>query len=148
VDRLARLPAEAYRRLTVQVRPLPGERDLLAALTAGGQRWAIATSGRMETAAWNLHALGVDPDKVPVVTRDQVKYAKPDPDLFVAAAARLDAPIETAVIIGDAIWDMLTARRCRLRCRPALWRLRPGGAGASRRCPRLRRPRRSAQASR
>ena len=88
VDRLARLHAEAYRRLTVQVRPLPGARDLLAALTAGGHRWAIATSGRMETAAWNLHALGVDPDKVPVVTRDQVKYAKPDPDLFLAAAAR------------------------------------------------------------
>jgi HAD superfamily hydrolase (TIGR01509 family) len=113
VDRLARLHAEAYRRLTGQVRPLPGARDLLAALTAGGHRWAIATSGRMETAAWNLRALGVDPDKVPVVTRDQVKYAKPDPDLFLAAAARLDAPIETAVIIGDAIWDMLAARRCR-----------------------------------
>jgi phosphoglycolate phosphatase-like HAD superfamily hydrolase len=98
---------------------------------------AAVASGRMETAAWNLHALGVDPDKVPVVTRDQVKYAKPDPDLFVAAAARLDAPIETAVIIGDAIWDMLAARHCRLRCRPALWRLRPGGAGASRRAARV-----------
>jgi phosphoglycolate phosphatase-like HAD superfamily hydrolase len=47
-----------------------------------------------------------------VVTRDQVKYAKPDPDLFLAAAARLDAPIETAIIIGDAIWHMLAARRC------------------------------------
>ena len=51
--------------------------------------------------------------KAPVVTRDQVKYAKPDPDLFLAAAARLGAPIETAVIIGDSIWDMLAARRCR-----------------------------------
>ncbi len=111
--RLARLHAEAYRRLTPQVRPLPGAQDLLAALTAGGHRWAIATSGRMETAAWNLQALDVDPDTVPVVTRDQVKYAKPDPDLFLAAAARLDAPIEAAVIIGDAIWDMLAARRCR-----------------------------------
>jgi phosphoglycolate phosphatase-like HAD superfamily hydrolase len=67
----------------------------------------------METAAVNLAALGVDPDKTPVVTRDQVKYAKPDPDLFLAAAARLGAPIERAVVVGDSIWDMLAATRCR-----------------------------------
>jgi phosphoglycolate phosphatase-like HAD superfamily hydrolase len=42
-----------------------------------------------------------------------VKYAKPDPDLFLAAAERLGAAIETAVIVGDSIWDMLAARRCR-----------------------------------
>jgi flavin reductase (DIM6/NTAB) family NADH-FMN oxidoreductase RutF len=45
--------------------------------------------------------------------RDQVKYAKPDPDLFLAAAERLNAPIETAVVVGDSIWDMLAAVRCR-----------------------------------
>jgi phosphoglycolate phosphatase-like HAD superfamily hydrolase len=40
---------------------------------------AIATSGRMETAAVNLASLGVDPDRIPVVTRDQVKRAYEDP---------------------------------------------------------------------
>ena len=113
LDRLRRLHAESYRQRIAQVRPLPGARDLLAALTDGGIPWAIATSGRMETAAHNLAALGVDPAKVPVVTRDLVKYAKPDPDLFLAAAERLGAPIESAVVVGDAIWDMLAARRCR-----------------------------------
>jgi HAD superfamily hydrolase (TIGR01509 family) len=67
----------------------------------------------METAAVNLAAFSVDPDRIPVVTRDQVKYAKPDPDLFLAAAERLDAPIETAVVVGDSVWDMLAAIRCR-----------------------------------
>ena len=95
------------------IRPLPGAKDLLAFLTAAGIPWAIATSGRMETAGVNLAALGVDPAKVPVVTRDQVKYAKPDPDFFLAAAARLGAPIETAIVVGDSIWDMLAAARCR-----------------------------------
>ena len=51
----------------------------------------------METAAHNLAALGVDPARTPVVTRDQVKYAKPDPDLFIAAAERLGATDERAV---------------------------------------------------
>ena len=113
LERLARLHAEAYRRHAAHVRPLPGARELLSTLDRGGHPWAIATSGRMETAASNLRALGVDPEKVAVVTRDQVKYAKPDPDLFLAAAARIGAPIETAVIIGDSMWDMLAARRCR-----------------------------------
>jgi phosphoglycolate phosphatase-like HAD superfamily hydrolase len=85
---------------------------LLSWLSEAGIPWAIATSGRMETAAVNLAALGVDPDRK-VVTRDQVKHAKPDPDLFLAAAERLGAPIETAVVVGDSIWDMLAAIRCR-----------------------------------
>ncbi len=113
LERLRRKHAEAYRRMADAIRPLPGATDLLAFLSASGIRWAIATSGRLETASVNLAALGVDPAKVPVVTRDQVKYAKPDPDLFLAAAARLDAPIETAIVVGDSIWDMLAAARCR-----------------------------------
>jgi HAD superfamily hydrolase (TIGR01509 family) len=113
LDRLRRVHAEAYRRHLAQVRPLPGARELLTVLTDAGIPWAVATSGRMETAAPNLAALGVDPAATPVVTRDQVKYAKPDPDLFLAAAERLGAPIETAVVVGDSVWDMLAARRCR-----------------------------------
>ena len=85
---------------------------MLGWLSEAGIPWAIATSGRMETAAVNLAALGVDPDRI-VVTRDQVRHAKPDPDLFLAAAERLGAPIETAVVVGDSIRDMLAATRCR-----------------------------------
>jgi len=82
-------------------------------LTDAKVPWAIATSGRMETARPVLETLGVDFDRVPIVTRDQGKYAKPDPDLFLAAAERLGANIETALVIGDSIWDMLAARRAR-----------------------------------
>jgi HAD superfamily hydrolase (TIGR01509 family) len=113
VARLSQLHAAAYSRLSAGIRPLPGARELLAKLTADHIPWAIATSGLMETAAINLAALGVDPARTPVVTRDQVKYAKPDPDLFLAAAERLQAPISTAVVVGDSIWDMLAAARCR-----------------------------------
>jgi HAD superfamily hydrolase (TIGR01549 family) len=113
VERLRRNHAAAYLRYGDRIRPLPGARELLAWLTDAGIPWAIATSGRLETAAVNLTALGVDPARTPVITRDQVRYAKPDPDLFIAAAARLDTPIETALVVGDSIWDMLAATRCR-----------------------------------
>ncbi|WP_315703609.1 MULTISPECIES: HAD family hydrolase [unclassified Bradyrhizobium] len=113
IERLRRAHAEAYRQLGDKVRPLPGARELLTFLTDSNIPWAIATSGRMETAAINLAALGVDPHQCPVVTRDQVRYAKPDPDLFLAAAARLDVAIERCIVVGDSIWDMLAATRCR-----------------------------------
>jgi HAD superfamily hydrolase (TIGR01509 family) len=110
--RLRELHAAAYRRLVSKVRPLPGARALLDALDEAEVPWAVATSGRMETAAPNLELLGIDPNVRNVITRDDVKYAKPDPDLFIAAAAALNAPITSAVVVGDSIWDMLAARRC------------------------------------
>jgi HAD superfamily hydrolase (TIGR01509 family) len=113
LQRLSAAHAAAYRGMGKRIRPLPGARELLDFLTAQSIPWAIATSGRMETAGVNLAALGVDPTQAVVVTRDQVQHAKPDPDLFLAAAARLGAPIETAYVIGDSIWDMLAAARCR-----------------------------------
>jgi HAD superfamily hydrolase (TIGR01509 family) len=113
VDRLQRLHAEAYVRYSSKVRPLPGARDLLAYLTDVGMPWAIATSGRMATAKLILAKLDIDPAAVPVVTRDDVQHAKPDPDLFVAAAGRLGVDVSNAVVVGDSIWDLLAARRCR-----------------------------------
>jgi HAD superfamily hydrolase (TIGR01549 family) len=113
VERLQRLHAEAYKRNLANVRPLPGATALLTALTNAQIPWAIATSGRLETAAPVLEKLGVDLSRTPVITRDQVKFAKPEPDLFIAAAARLDVRIETASVVGDSVWDMLAATRAR-----------------------------------
>ena len=113
IERLARLHAEAYGRRSARVEPLPGARELLRYLLDAGLPVAIATSGRMHTARPVLETLGVDFARMPVVTRDDVKYAKPDPDLFIAAAERLGLDIEDCNVIGDSVWDMLAARRCR-----------------------------------
>jgi len=111
-ERLQTVHGQAYKKLVSQVRPLPGARELLQALAAEGVPHAIATSGRLETARLSLELLGVSPN-LPVVTRDQVRYAKPDPDLFLAAADRLNVPIERCVVVGDSIWDLLAAQRAR-----------------------------------
>jgi phosphoglycolate phosphatase-like HAD superfamily hydrolase len=111
--RLRVVHAAALNRRQDEIRPLPGARDLLAALTDASIPWAIATSGRMETAGPSLEKLGIDPSKVPVVTRDMVKYAKPDPDLFLTAAERLGVDMHVASVVGDSVWDMLAAQRAR-----------------------------------
>jgi HAD superfamily hydrolase (TIGR01509 family) len=110
--RVQRHHAEAYARLVAQVRPLPGAQELLRHLTRVGVPWAIATSGRMESARPALDVLDIGPD-VPVVTRDQVSHAKPDPDLFLTAARRLGVDASSAVVVGDSVWDLLAARRAR-----------------------------------
>jgi HAD superfamily hydrolase (TIGR01509 family) len=112
VARLQQAHAQAYRRRAGQVRLLPGARELLAHLTRAGVPWAVATSGLKTAAEPTLKLLEV-PASVPVVTRDQVERAKPDPDLFLAAAERLGADVADAVVVGDSVWDLLAARRAR-----------------------------------
>lgn len=113
VARLLGLHSAAYKRRSSDVQPLPGARELLAHLTEAGVPWAIATSGRIETARPVLERLGVDVEKSVVITRDQVRYAKPDPDLFLTAAERLGVDIGRASVVGDSVWDMLASQRAR-----------------------------------
>jgi HAD superfamily hydrolase (TIGR01549 family) len=104
--------AEAYVKYVPQVRPLPGARELLEFLRNAGIPHAIATSGHHKSAARSLAMLGVRDDLV-VITRDMVKYAKPDPDLFIAAADKLGVSIHDSVVVGDSVWDLLAAQRAR-----------------------------------
>lgn len=110
VTQLQQWHAEAHLRQLEQVRPLPGARDLLACLSRLGVKWAIATSGRLRTAGPNLTGLGEGSD-VPIITRDKVARAKPDPDVFLAAAELLKVSISSSIVVGDSVWDLLAARR-------------------------------------
>jgi phosphoglycolate phosphatase-like HAD superfamily hydrolase len=66
----------------------------------------------MESVRHSPELLEIGPE-VPVVTRDQVRHAKPDPDLFLAAAERLGASIHDSIVVGDSVWDLLAARRAK-----------------------------------
>ena len=110
---LSKKHAAAYEALKSQITALPGSVELLNTLTHENIQWCIATSGGASTAKINLKALGLDINDINIITRDDVKYGKPDPDLFLAAAQKLKRPIEDCLVVGDAIWDMLAARRCK-----------------------------------
>jgi HAD superfamily hydrolase (TIGR01509 family) len=107
---LRRRHSAAYAARFDGVVALPGARELLATLTALRVPWAIATSGGRDVANRTLALLDIPPN-VPVVTRDEVAHAKPDPDLFLAAAAKLGVAIEHSIVVGDSVWDLLAARR-------------------------------------
>jgi HAD superfamily hydrolase (TIGR01509 family) len=114
-ETLAALPglhAEAYVRHFGSVRPLPGARELLLTLTEHRVPWAIATSGSDRYARLGVELLDL-PSDIPLITRDQVRYAKPDPDLFLTAADRISVDIRDSIVVGDSVWDLLAARRAR-----------------------------------
>jgi HAD superfamily hydrolase (TIGR01509 family) len=110
IDALQTAHADAYEQQVESVRPLPGATELLGELSSRGVPWAIATSGYRRTARLALGMLGL-PEDAPMVTRDQVRRAKPDPDLFLAGAALLGVDPAHAMVVGDSIWDLLAARR-------------------------------------
>jgi HAD superfamily hydrolase (TIGR01509 family) len=102
--------AKAFADQASSLRILPGAQELLDTLAAEGVAHAIATSGRLHNARHALKLLKLHND-VPIVTRDDVRFAKPDPDLFLAAGQRLHVPMSRCVIVGDSVWDLLAARR-------------------------------------
>jgi HAD superfamily hydrolase (TIGR01509 family) len=110
IESLQQDHAAEYLAQVASVRALPGARELLATLTELGVKWAIATSGRYVMAREALAMLGLPAD-APMVTRDMVRHAKPDPDLFLAAAALIGADPRHAWVVGDSVWDLLAARR-------------------------------------
>jgi HAD superfamily hydrolase (TIGR01509 family) len=110
IESLQQDHAAEYLAQLDSVQALPGARDLLAALTREGVPWAIATSGRRVLAQAALDMLGLPAD-APLVTRDMVRHAKPDPDVFLAAAALIGVDPAQAWVVGDSVWDLLAARR-------------------------------------
>jgi HAD superfamily hydrolase (TIGR01509 family) len=101
---------ELFRELQPDRRPLPGAVELLRYLAELGIPNGIATSGRRPEIDASLEALGVGPDTV-VVERGHVARAKPAPDLFIACRERLGLPADQCYVVGDAVWDLLAARR-------------------------------------
>ena len=101
---------EIFRELLPERRPLPGACELLAELRERGTKHGIATSGRRPEIDESLAALGVGEETV-VIERGDVARAKPEPDLFLACQEALGVEARDCYVVGDAVWDLLAARR-------------------------------------
>jgi HAD superfamily hydrolase (TIGR01509 family) len=109
-EQLQRRHGELFRQLLPHRRPLPGAVELLRHLREAGVPHGIATSGRRPEIDGSLAALQV-PAATVVVERGEVSRAKPAPDLFLACQQRLGVPAQDCYVVGDAVWDLLAARR-------------------------------------
>ena len=109
-EAVQRRHGEIFRELLPERRPLPGAVELLAELRRRGIVHGIATSGRHPEIDASLAALGVGAETV-VIDRGDVPRAKPAPDLFLACQQALGVTPTDCYVVGDAVWDLLAARR-------------------------------------
>jgi HAD superfamily hydrolase (TIGR01509 family) len=112
-EELQRRHGEIFRELLPERRPLPGAKELLEELRRRGVIHGIATSGRRPEIDKSLEALGVG-DETVVIDRANVARAKPAPDLFLACQEALGVEPHDCYVVGDAVWDLLAARRARM----------------------------------
>ena len=93
-----------------EIAPLRGADDLFRHLHSSKVRIAIATTGNRKQTSLLLKKLNVPP-KTAILTGDDVKKAKPSPDIFVAAAQSLKTALSDCIVVGDSVWDLLAAGR-------------------------------------
>ncbi len=110
VEALQKRHGEIFIELMPERRPLPGAVELIQFLYASHILFAVATSGRRPEITGSLHVLGIRPETV-VVERGDVLRAKPEPDLFLASQQRMGVRPHDCYVVGDAVWDLLAARR-------------------------------------
>ena len=109
-EALQRRHGELFIQLLPERRPLPGAVELIRFLRLNKILFGIATSGRRPEINASLDVLGIV-DETVVVERGDVARAKPEPDLFLACQQRLGIGAGDCYVIGDAVWDLLAARR-------------------------------------
>lgn len=114
-DALRRAQGEAYLKLAAgqPIAVLPDARELIAAARARGLRVALATSSKREHLAAAEKSSGVVWRKLVDLTvgADDIANSKPSPDIVTTAATRLELPIADCALIGDTVWDAMSARR-------------------------------------
>lgn len=80
----------------------PGVRELLAELSGRGIRSAVASSTALERIGQRLEKAGLSDYFEHLAGGDEVRRGKPEPDIFLLAAARLGVPPETCLVFEDS----------------------------------------------
>ena len=108
---LTELKNDEYLRLVDQMTPadlFPGTLDLLRGLRSRGARIAVASSSK--NAGRVVERLGVGDLLDALVDANTVPCSKPDPQVFLLAARKLDVPPDRCVVIEDAEAGVSAAR--------------------------------------
>ncbi|WP_073500768.1 HAD-IA family hydrolase [Actinacidiphila paucisporea] len=111
---------ESY-RLAHQVTVFAGVPELLSELRERGLRLAVATGKSGPRARSLLDGLGLLPYFAHVIGSDEVARAKPAPDIVLRALELLKVGPEKAMMVGDAVTDLTSARGAGVTAVAALW---------------------------
>ena len=95
---------ELYREIVRErgIEPLPGVVTVLKMLREHGVPCAVASSTHRENIETIFDAIGVREYFAAVVTAEDVSHGKPDPEVFVKGAGRIDRDPRYCVVFEDA----------------------------------------------
>jgi HAD superfamily hydrolase (TIGR01509 family) len=118
IHRVGEAKEALYRELAVAggLVPLPGAAKWIARLHENGWLQAIASSAPAENVRVMLGALGLARFFAAVVSAEDVTAGKPDPQVFLAAAAKLCVPPTACVVVEDAAAGVEAAKRAGMKC--------------------------------
>ena len=105
------LHSRYFGELEPVLRPLPGTRDLLEAITGRGWRTVLASSASTKTLALLRRVLDVDDLLCEITSSADAERGKPDPDIISTALDRVGLDATRAIFVGDAVWDVEAGRR-------------------------------------
>lgn len=126
-DRAKELHSEHYAELGPRLRLLPGARELLEAVGAKGSQVVLATSSPPDELERLQKVLDVDALLSAITSGDDVDTAKPAPDVIGRALEKAGVDASSAVMVGDAVWDVRSASAAGV----ATVSLRSGGTGTA-----------------
>jgi HAD superfamily hydrolase (TIGR01509 family) len=117
IQRIGDAKEAEYRRLALErgLIPLPGAAEWVTRLHAQGWKQAIASSAPRQNVEVMLRAMRLDHDFDAIVAAEDVTAGKPDPQVFLAAAARLGVPPSACIVVEDAAAGIEAARRAGMR---------------------------------
>jgi HAD superfamily hydrolase (TIGR01509 family) len=100
-----------------RLHPVAGSREFVAECRRRGLKTAVATSADRVKLNGNLAEIGLPPASFDaVVTGDDIQRKKPDPEIFLAAAARIGMPPGACLVVEDAINGVQAAKAAGARC--------------------------------
>jgi beta-phosphoglucomutase len=104
IDKIALAKEQLYRRLVREggLEPLPGARHWTERLAQDGWRQAIASSAPRQNIDVVLAVIGLAPCFQAIVSAEDVTLGKPDPQVFLTAAARLGSTPGQSIVVEDA----------------------------------------------
>ncbi|OUS95171.1 HAD family hydrolase [Rhodococcus sp. NCIMB 12038] len=110
-DRAKDLHSTYYLGARDSMRPLAGARELIRELHGRGVQVVLATSAPEEELDVLREILSVDSCIAHATSSADVDNAKPDPGVVRAALDRASVSADSAVMVGDAVWDAEAASR-------------------------------------
>ena len=116
--RILSLRKEALYREIVRekgIEPLPGVREFLQTLKDHGVPCVIGSSTHRENVTTTLEVLGLEDFFTSIVTAEDVKRGKPDPEVFLTAATRIEVAPVDAIVFEDALVGIAAAKAAGMR---------------------------------